>query len=244
MQRNLTARLFTKIAAIAIIVAVAVSCDKDPVPGQNQENKPTPSQKETFAIKPVEQMSLTEKIGQMFFLRVETLAGSTTPAKSITQAMAEEFAKFPCGGFTLFADNIATPAQLYEIVHNCHKLGNYPLISIDEEGGRVARIGKNKNFDVPHFESMLSVGNTGNEANAFDAGKSIGNYLASCDIDIDLAPVADVFTNPANTVIGDRAFSTDPVIAGNMSSQFLLGLKSKHVEGCLKHFPGHGDTST
>ena len=61
---------------------------------------------------------------------------------------------------------------------------------------------------------------------------------------MDLAPVSDVNTNPDNVVIGDRAFGSSPELVGSMVEAFLAGLKQQKVEGCLKHFPGHGDTST
>jgi beta-N-acetylhexosaminidase len=118
------------------------------------------------------------------------------------------------------------------------------LLCIDEEGGRVARIAKNSNFSVPVYTSMEAIGNTGDSRNAYYAGDAIGSYLKLYGLDVDLAPVSDVNTNPNNVVIGDRAFGSNPQLVADMASQFLLGLKNAKVEGCLKHFPGHGDTST
>ena len=77
-----------------------------------------------------------------------------------------------------------------------------------------------------------------------NAGKTIGRYLKEYEIDVDFAPVFDVNTNPANPVIGTRAFSSNPKITGRLAIQFLYGLRENGIEGCLKHFPGHGDTST
>lgn len=215
---------------------------------------PTPVEEPVkYELKDISEMTLHEKIGQMFFLRLEALKDltddqigqytTTYAGTAITEKMKEVFAAYPVGGFTIFAHNVVNPSQLTKMDKDIHDLGNYPLISIDEEGGRVTRIAKNTLFQVKNVGTMLSIGNTGNKQNAFNAGSYIGTYLSKYDIDIDLAPVADVFSNPKNTVIGDRSFSSSPNVAAEMSSAYLGGLKSVNVEGCLKHFPGHGDTS-
>lgn len=118
------------------------------------------------------------------------------------------------------------------------------LLCIDEEGGRVARIANNPNFHVKKYESMAAIGDTGDPANAYECGNTIGTYLKHYGFDIDFAPVADVNTNPDNPVIGTRAFSSDPNVAAPMVTSYLQGLKDAGIIGCIKHFPGHGDTST
>lgn len=180
----------------------------------------------------------------MINIRPETLEGTTVPRTGFDAKYKEKFDKYPVGGFTLFAANISSPGQTELFTDNLHAFANYPLLCIDEEGGTVARIARNALFGVIKYESMYSVGSTGNSVEAFMAGQNIGEYLYKYHFDVDFAPVADVFTNPNNKVIGKRAFSSDPNVAAEMSSQFLLGLKDKKVEGCLKHFPGHGDTDT
>lgn len=197
-----------------------------------------------YTLKPLADMTLTEKVGQLFNVRPEALSPSTTGYVPVgTEEMKAVFKEYPCGSITLYAGNIKTPTQLKDLTSFLHDLGNYPLLCIDEEGGRVARIAKNTQFNVPVYESMEAIGNTGDPGNAFSAGESIGSYLLSYGLDIDLAPVCDVNTNPENIVIGDRAFGSNPYLVAEMSSQFLLGLRNSKVEGCLKHFPGHGDTS-
>ena len=74
-------------------------------------------------------------------------------------------------------------------------------------------------------------------------GETIGAYLARYGFNLDFAPVADVNTNPNNVVIGTRAFSSDPMIAGQMAAAFASGLGQKGVISTFKHFPGHGDTA-
>ena len=89
---------------------------------------------------------------------------------------------------------------------------------------------------------MGAIGATGDPQNAYNCAYTIGTYLHRYGFDIDFAPVADVNTNPENIVIGARAFSDDPQVAAPMVTAYLQGLKDAGVTGCIKHFPGHGDT--
>ena len=173
------------------------------------------------------QMTLEQKVGQLFYVRVESLLDT-----------------LPVGGVVLFGKDVRDSAQLKALVDSLHALPFQPLVCIDEEGGRVARIGNNKAFNVPRFASMAAVGASGKPQDAYACGNAIGSYLKDFGIDIDLAPVADVNTNPANPVIGNRAFSGDPAVAAPMVSAYLRGLQDAGVLGCIKHFPGHGDTRT
>ena len=129
------------------------------------------------------------------------------------------------GGIILYAHNIGNEAQLAAFIPQLRALKGSPLLCIDEEGGRVARIGNNPNFNVKKFESMDSIGKTGDPANAYYGGNTIGTYLKKYGFDIDFAPVADVNTNPENIVIGKRAFSDDPSVAAPMVTNYLQGLK-------------------
>ena len=203
---------------------------------------PVPVTPDEFSVRPISDMTLREKVGQMFIIRPESLEGISGGKVSMDAKMRKAFGTYPVGGFALFAQNIETPYQTRNFVLDLHSLADYPLICIDEEGGTVARIGRNTHFNVTTFTSMYDVGSTGDVNNALNAGKTIGTYLLDYGFDIDFAPVADVFTNPENTVIGKRSFSSDPEIAAMMVSSFLKGLRGEKVEGCLKHFPGHGDT--
>lgn len=200
------------------------------------------SKEESYSVPDLSDLTLAQKVGQMFFVRPDYL--SSTSKTAYSASLLTEFNKYPVGGVCLFKDNILNPSQIIAFNKAIHGLPIYPIITVDEEGGRVARIASNSNFSVPKYSSMLAVGNTGDVAAAYEAGKAIGSYLREYGFDLDFAPVADVFTNPVNTVIGDRAFSTDPDVAAAMMTSFLYGLRSNAVEGCLKHFPGHGDTAT
>ena len=200
----------------------------------------------------LQQMTLREKVGQMFYIRLESLDPSiewTTyddlaniKILEVTENIKRTNKDYPVGGIILYAWNIDTEEQLARIIPQIRQLNGNPLLCIDEEGGRVARIANNPNFDVKKYVSMDSIGRTGDPRNAYECGNTIGTYLKRYGFDIDFAPVADVNTNPENVVIGPRAFSGDPAVAAPMVTNYLEGLKTTGITGCIKHFPGHGDT--
>ena len=236
------------LTAILISGSMLISCSED---------DPITSKDEVDVH--ISKMTLREKVGQMFCVRPECLdttihfnllsgidASSDDITKIRLQAVNETMKgvneKYPVGGIILYAHNIEDEAQLARFIPQIRALKGSPLLCIDEEGGRVARIGKNTNFNVETFESMGAIGATGDPKNAYYCGNTIGTYLKRYGFDIDFAPVADVNTNPENIVIGARAFSDDPAVAAPMVTNYLQGLKDAGVTGCIKHFPGHGDT--
>ena len=246
-------KLLRSLAAILFISGLFVfsACTNDDHPVG-----PTP---EDQVEEQLQKMTLREKVGQMFYVRPECLdttihfnlpGGIDGSADDITkirlQAVNETMKgvneKYPVGGIILYAHNIEDEAQLARFIPQIRALKGSPLLCIDEEGGRVARIGRNPNFNVETFESMGAIGATGDPKNAYYCGNTIGTYLKKYGFDIDFAPVADVNTNPENIVIGARAFSDDPAVAAPMVTNYLQGLKDAGITGCIKHFPGHGDT--
>lgn len=193
--------------------------------------------------KRIGEMSLREKVGTLFFVRPEALEGRASEAVTSLSVEAKDFYRnYPVGGIVLFAHNIVDSTQLLTFTEQLHSLPGHPLLCIDEEGGRVARIGNNDAFDVPRFASMEAIGKSGKSRKAYEAGYSIGTYLREFGFDVDFAPVADVNTNPENRVIGSRAFSSDPRTAAKMAVACMRGLRAAGIIPCLKHFPGHGDT--
>ena len=217
----------------------------------NDETK-VPSAEEVEAL--LQKMTLREKVGQMFYIRIESLDPSiewTTyddlaalKNQKITANMRNTNEQYPVGGIILYAWNMEDEAQLARIVSQIRSLNGNPLLCIDEEGGRVSRLANNPNFHVKKYESMAAIGATGDPHNAYECGNTIGSYLKFYGFDIDFAPVADVNTNPDNIVIGPRAFSDDPAVAAPMVTSYLQGLKDAGITGCIKHFPGHGDTTS
>ena len=234
MKKSLSAALLS----VGLLLAPIARAEDDPV------------------VLKIQSMTLREKVGQLFMIRPDALEGRFGPAElednsitgttQVSQEMREKYAQYPCGGFALFRKNILSPSQLTAFTESLHSLGDIaPVLGIDEEGGRIARIANHpENFNVTKFRSMGAIAWSGDESKAYQAGKTIGEYLTAYGLDIDFAPVADVNTNPRNTVIGDRAFGSDPTVAAGMVKQAIMGLHESGTASCVKHFPGHGDTAT
>lgn len=240
------------------MTAILTSCGLSVFTSCSDEEEPIVTPPDAIELQ-LQEMTLREKVGQMFYVRPECLdttihfnqphgidssSDDITAIKlqAVNATMRNVNEKYPVGGIILYAHNIEDETQLAKFIPEIRALKGSPLLCIDEEGGRVARIGRNSNFSVKTYESMEAIGATGDPQNAYECGNTIGTYLHRYGFDIDFAPVADVNTNPENIVIGARAFSDDPQVAAPMVINYLQGLKDAGVTGCIKHFPGHGDT--
>ncbi len=148
------------------------------------------------------------------------------------------------GGIILFAKNIASPRQVARLTNTLQTIAAHAsrpplLISIDQEGGPVTRIGD----PVTVFPSAMAIGATGSAAFAEQAGTVTARELRSMGVNVNHAPVLDVNTNPQNPVIGVRAFGDDPEVVAELGIAYLRGLQGQGVLATAKHFPGHGDTN-
>ena len=211
------------------------------------------NEKEILIKEIISKLTLKEKIGQLFIIRPESLDPSLNceqveslyeyGCKNISPQMKSFYNEYPAGGFIIFGKNIASPSQLKNLNDSIHSLSPlYPLIYTDEEGGRVTRLARVKRLHIKKTPPMAEIGETQNPQKAYIAAFKISKYLKKYKIDVDFAPVADINSNPKNKVIGDRAFSSDPTSAGEMLVSFIKGLNANGFQGCLKHYPGHGDT--
>lgn len=194
-----------------------------------------------------EDLTLEQRVAQLFFVTPNQLSGvdGTTVAGEITK---EAFEKYPVGGIILMENNIQSEDQVKELTEGYQLIGSELLdlpvfIGVDEEGGRVARIANAGIMDTPHFSSMYEVGASGDPQEAYRVGKEIGTYLADLGIDTDFAPVADVWSNAKNQVIGDRSFGTDPEKVAEMVTEAVRGFHDSQIRTAVKHFPGHGNTA-
>ncbi len=174
----------------------------------------------------ISEMSLEEKVCQLFFITPESLTGTdvVTQAGDTTKACLEQY---PVGGLIYFSQNIDTEKQLTSMISNSQSYSKIPLfIGVDEEGGSlVARITANHpNFDVTTFPDMAEIGASGDPSKAYEVGSTIGSYLSDYGFNLDFAPVADVLINPENTAIGSRSFGSDPSVVSEMVKEEVLGL--------------------
>lgn len=173
-----------------------------------------------------------DRIGQLF------MVGIPRPTLDReTRALLDDVRP---GGIILFRRNYTDLETLSQLCADIHSLcpTDPPLIALDHEGGRVHRL----TLPFTHFPAAQVLGQTGSAALAYQTGFAMGTELRSAGIDIDFAPVLDVLTNGENTVIGDRAFASDPRTVALLGCAVARGLREAGVIPCGKHFPGHGAT--
>lgn len=181
-------------------------------------------------------MSLKEFRKHAGQLAIAGFAGHSIPAD--LKSLAREF---DLGGVIFFARNIESPEQVAELSREAQSLaGEIPLwVSVDQEGGRVARL--KSPFTV--WPPMMTLGRSGNETLAERFARALAAELTAVGITLDFTPVLDVLTNSANPVIGDRALATTADDVARLGTVIIRTLQENGIAACGKHFPGHGDTS-
>ena len=179
-------------------------------------------------------MDRASEPGQLLFAALE---GSTPPQDLLALVAAGRV-----GGVTLFARNVAgfeSTRRLADALH-ARAPAEAPLcIAIDQEGGRVQRL----RAPWTEWPPMRRLGERGSLEETRAVARALARELADLRIDLDFAPVADVDSNPANPVIGDRSFSRSAEAVARHVAAFVEALQEAGVAACAKHFPGHGDTS-
>ena len=178
--------------------------------------------------------SLRREIGQL-------LIGSL-PGQTITAEMRSLAREFSLGGVILFNRNIEAPEQVAELAHDAQQqlsLGVPLWVSVDQEGGRVARL----KAPFTEWPPMAVLGRRGDEGLARRFAAALAAELRAVGVTLDYAPVLDIHTNPKNPVIGDRALSEDAAMVARLGAAIIDELQRQGVAACGKHFPGHGDTS-
>jgi beta-N-acetylhexosaminidase len=178
---------------------------------------------------------LPRMCGQLLCVGFE---GTSAPAELLGRIARSEV-----GTVILFRPNVADPVQLGALVADLRAAApaDLPLVvAVDQEGGLVQRV----RAPATEWPPMMAVAAAGRPAVSEAVGRALGDELALLGIGWNFAPVLDVHTNPANPVIGNRAFGTTPSAVITHALAFWAGLRAAGVQGCGKHFPGHGDTTT
>jgi beta-N-acetylhexosaminidase len=139
--------------------------------------------------------------------------------------------------------DVAALADLNRALHAAAPPGVPLLIAVDQEGGSVQRV-RAPGTQWPPMFALDGHAAPDDERLAREVGRALGAELAALGFDIDFAPVLDVHTNPANPVIGERAFGTEPDAVARRALAVAAGLADSGMLACGKHFPGHGDTAT
>lgn len=185
-------------------------------------------------------MTLHEKVCQMMFVTPEELTGEdgVTVAGDATRQALENY---PVGGIVYFAKNLESQDQVKEMIDNSQKYSSIGLfVATDEEGGVVNRL--MDTVETTYIGSMYYYKDDGDET-AYENAYTIANDMSALGFNLDFAPVADVWSNPDNTVIGERAYSDDYAQAAELVGNAVKGFNDGGVMCTLKHFPGHGDTA-
>lgn len=200
--------------------------------------KPTPDSPEDRQIAALLQsMTLEEKVSQLFMLRFYYFF--TSPTEEV-KAFAEHH---QAGGYVLFKSNITTVEGTRALVDCMAENSAYPpFIAIDEEGGDISRLFSAGLPDYEQQPAAAEIGASGDTGYAYETAGTIGQALSSIGVNLDFAPVADVLTNPGNTVIGSRSFGSEPALVSDMMASFMQGLHDEGIMAAPKHFPGHGGT--
>jgi beta-N-acetylhexosaminidase len=177
--------------------------------------------------------SLRRQIGRLL---IAGFGGHQVPVE-----LASIAREFGLGGVILFARNVAEPEQVAELAFESARLvPDLPLwVSVDQEGGRVARL----KAPFTEWPPMATLGRSGDVALAERFARALASELKAAGITLDYAPVLDVLTNAKNPVIGDRALADTADEVGRLGAAIIGALQAEGVAACGKHFPGHGDTS-
>jgi beta-N-acetylhexosaminidase len=149
--------------------------------------------------------------------------------------------EFGLGGVILFARNVAEPEQVAELCFESAQLTpDLPAwVSVDQEGGRVARL----RAPFTEWPPMATLGRGGGVALAERFARAMAAELLAVGITLDYAPVLDVLTNAKNPVIGDRALGEKADDVARLGAAIVRALQETGMAACGKHFPGHGDTN-
>ncbi len=200
----------------------------------------------------LDRMTLDEKVGQLFVVSFTGTAASRATAANAaanvkelgTSTIAEAIRRYHVGGVIYFSDNIVSPQQLARVSDAMQSTATttgarVPLsISIDQEGGTVWRL----NAPASMAPGNMAVGATGDPRNAYESGRIMAEEMRTLGVTWNLAPVADVNTQPYNQADGARSFGDDPTVVPAYVREAVLGQHAGGVASTLKHFPGLGST--
>ncbi|MFI6682442.1 glycoside hydrolase family 3 protein [Streptomyces sp. NPDC050485] len=254
MQHRTSRRsLLTTTATAAAIAALGPQLPAHAAEEENEEAPVAATDARLRAI--VARMSVEEKIGQLFVMRVYGHSATDPDQADIDANLreigvrdaAELIAKYHVGGIIYFtwAHNTRDPHQIAELSNGIQAAGlaqRTPLpllIATDQEHGTVCRVGRPATL----FPGAMAVGAGGSVRDARTLGRISGAELAAIGIRQDYSPDADVNVNPANPVIGVRSFGADPAAVACLVAAEVRGYQESSVAATAKHFPGHGDTS-
>lgn len=241
LKRNWRAAVYLLVLTALAVLLVVVCVRRGQTAAQ-----PEPTPRTSAAVRKdaaqtlLDGMTTHEKICQLLIVQPEVLTGGSS-VTGMTDSLAAALREYPVGGVLLSAGNMTSGEQLAALTgalaDGCKTA---PLISVDEEGGRVARL--MNTVGTTKLNSMYSYRSLGTQG-AYDNAQTLAHDIAAYGFNTDFAPVADVWTNKKSNAIGDRAYSDDYDEAAELVAAAVSGFRDAGVICCLKHFPGHGSTA-
>ncbi len=203
----------------------------------NQNKTPIKETNQDYISKLLEEMTLEEKIGQMMIIHYRE--------PKLDETLNNMLKTIKPGGFIFFKENLVTYEDSLELIKNIKDSAKIPMfLSIDQEGGKVDRLKTIKGISFSNMPTMSEIGKTNDEEIAYGTGAQIAHNLKMLDLNMNFAPVLDIYSNPKNTVIGTRSFGDNAEIVSKMGLALSKGLKDNNIIPVYKHFPGHGNTET
>jgi beta-N-acetylhexosaminidase len=190
--------------------------------------------------------ALEAGVGQLFMLSLRVDADGAQRKEAVTEVDDEVvrlIREIQPGGIILYGENLVDAAQIVRLIRELQALSATPLfIALDEEGGRVSRLARTPALGSPRLPANLGIGALADPALSQEKGTIIGEQLRVLGFNVAFSVIADIFTNPRNTVIGDRSYGADPKLVSALVAGEVRGILASGVLPVLKHFPGHGDT--
>ena len=242
LKRNWRAAVYLLVLAALAVLLVVVCVRRGQTAAQ-----PEPTPRTSAAVRKdaaqtlLDGMTTREKICQLLIVHPEVLTDGGT-VTAMTDELSAALRDYPVGGFLLSAGNMTSGEQLAALTSALTSASaTAPLVTVDEEGGRVARL--MNTVGTTKLNSMYSYRSLGTQG-AYDNAQTLAHDIAAYGFNTDFAPVADVWTNKKSSAVGDRAYSDDYGEAAELVAAAVSGFRDAGVICCLKHFPGHGSTAT
>ena len=262
---GLTSAVLSVIVLVVLGISFLLKNNNEPVANnQTETQKETQVQTETEIIEPepetpiidplteeaiavVAGLSLEQKVAQMFIVTPDKLTG-VTGTSVVGNTTKQIYAKYPVSGFIYEKNNFKTREQTQAMLTAMKELSiqNVALpifLGVQEEGGSASVIASKSPIDVENIDNMSTVGASGDNTKAYEAGQTIGKYLKELGFNMDFAPVADLLLNENNSIMAKRSFGTDGQVVGDMVREALDGLAEQDIIGVVKYYPGYGSTA-
>lgn len=225
--------MYSLIVLVIVIFSLSVYFFSDREKEEVNENKVINQKVDEL----LENMTLEEKIGQMLIINIDF--------DSFDEELKKYLDEVKPGGVILMKPNFTTYEQTRNLVRDLKNSSEIPfIVSVDQEGGRVQRLQYLTDVSPVFVPDMFSLGKMNDSDLAYEVGTVIAEELRTLGINMDFAPVLDIYSNKENKVIGNRSLGDNVNTVSKLALRVAEGLEDNGVIPVFKHFPGHGDTST